>query len=68
MYTYMCVNFFLDKLLGPVCYLHKTLKILLAQSQRHGAIDRLEERGGHKAKDMAPSIAWRREAGTKPKT
>ena len=49
-----------------------------AQNQGHHTIDRLEERGrnttsGHKAKDITPSIAWRREAetlpvGTKPRT
>ena len=33
-----------------------------AQSKRHHAIDRLEERGGHKAKDITPSIVCRREA------
>ena len=33
---------------------------LRAQSQGHRTIDRLEERG----KDIAPSIAWRREART----
>ena len=39
-----------------------------AQSQGQHTIDQLEERGGHKAKDITPSIAWRREAGTKPRT
>ena len=39
-----------------------------AQSQGQHTIDRLQERGGHKAKDSTPSIACRREAGTKPKT
>ena len=41
-----------------------------AQSQGHHTIDHLEEkeRGRHKAKDIIPSIAWRIEANTKPKT
>ena len=39
-----------------------------AQSQGHYTIHRLEERGGHKAKDITPSITWRREAGTRPRT
>ena len=35
-----------------------------AQRQGHHAIDRLEERGGHKAKNITLSIAWRGEVGT----
>ena len=38
------------------------------QSQGHHVIDCLEERGGHKARDITSSIACRREAGTKPGT
>ena len=33
-----------------------------AQSQGHHTTDQLEERGGHKAKDITPPIAWGREA------
>ena len=43
-------------------------RCLLAQSQGHQTINSLEERGGHKAKDIRPLIAWRREGDTKPRT
>ena len=54
--------------LGRSEVLRRSRYYLRAQSQRHHTIDRLEKRGGHKVKDITPSIAWRTEAGTKSRT